>query len=680
MRLALPGLKHKDAGVDIVIAQGGEGGGHTGEVGSIVLWPQVAKAIAPTPDAGRRRHRLRRADRRRPGPGRPGRVGRLAVAHGRGGRTCRRRSSSSCSTPRRATPCAAARSPASRAACSRRLDRGVGAARTPPTRCRCRCSTWSRATASPQPPLRRQGRRRRVQPGRPGGRPAREGGEDGGGGGARGPPPRAPGGRPARRAGVPAELSDSLAARGIAEPFPIQAATLPDALAGRDVCGRAPTGSGKTLAFGLADRRPQARSPSPAARGASCSCPPASWPPRSRRALQLARRRSGGKVLAIYGGTGYEHQRRALNKGVDVVVACPGRLEDLLANGDLTSTTSPSSCSTRPTAWPTWASSPRCAILDQTRPTARPCCSRPPSTATSTCSSALPARPGPPRRHRRRGARRRHPPLLDGRPRRPTRSRRRSSRSTADDRVLPHQARRRPRRPPARRPGSPPSRSTATAPRASASGRSPPSPTARATALVATDVAARGIHVDGVACVVHFDPPADDKDYVHRSGRTGRAGATGHVITLVIPEKRKDVAALRREPIEELPVTLDPPGGRPTWPSRDGLDGRGGAGRRDRRPRTDRARPRNAPERAPQARPQEPRPPRAHAPSGTVKFYDSPQGLRLHRRPAAARTCSCTSPRCRRRPSAASRSARRSTFDVEQGRQGHRGPPPAPRA
>jgi superfamily II DNA/RNA helicase len=55
-----------------------------------------------------------------------------------------------------------------------------------------------------------------------------------------------------RELGVPAELSDSLAARGITEPFPIQAAALPDSLAGRDVCGRAPTGSGKTLAFGLA--------------------------------------------------------------------------------------------------------------------------------------------------------------------------------------------------------------------------------------------------------------------------------------------------------------------------------------------------------------------------------------------------------------------------------------------
>ncbi len=77
--------------------------------------------------------------------------------------------------------------------------------------------------------------------------------------------------------------------------------------------------------------------------------------------------------------------------------------------------------------------------------------------------------------------------------------------------------------------------------------------------LVATDVAARGIHVDGVACVLQFDPPGTDKDYVHRSGRTGRAGEAGTVITFVPPEKEKDVRKMqrelrRREPIEAATV------------------------------------------------------------------------------------------------------------------------------
>src|SRR5207237_5075432 len=66
-------------------------------------------------------------------------------------------------------------------------------------------------------------------------------------------------------------------------------------------------------------------------------------------------------------------------------------------------------------------------------------------------------------------------------------------------------------------------------------------------ALVATDVAARGIHVDSVACVLHFDPPADFKDYTHRSGRTARAGAGGTVVSLVLPEQRSAVARWQRE-------------------------------------------------------------------------------------------------------------------------------------
>jgi superfamily II DNA/RNA helicase len=90
----------------------------------------------------------------------------------------------------------------------------------------------------------------------------------------------------------------------------------------------------------------------------------------------------------------------------------------------------------------------------------------------------------------------------------------------------------------------------------------------RASALVATDVAARGIHVPAVGCVVHFDPPADHKDYTHRSGRTGRAGAEGFVVTLVTPDKRKDVASLQRALGLSLPtippsVTLAPQSAKP---------------------------------------------------------------------------------------------------------------------
>jgi superfamily II DNA/RNA helicase len=85
--------------------------------------------------------------------------------------------------------------------------------------------------------------------------------------------------------------------------------------------------------------------------------------------------------------------------------------------------------------------------------------------------------------------------------------------------------------------------------------------------LVATDIAARGLHVDGIDLVVHFDPPAEPKAYVHRSGRTARAGATGTVVTLVLPEQATEVAKLHRRaevttsPLpsaSQLPPTTDP--------------------------------------------------------------------------------------------------------------------------
>ena len=79
----------------------------------------------------------------------------------------------------------------------------------------------------------------------------------------------------------------------------------------------------------------------------------------------------------------------------------------------------------------------------------------------------------------------------------------------------------------------------------------------KARALIATDVAARGIHVDDVASVIHFDPAGDHKDYLHRSGRTARAGATGTVVTLVTHEQKRDVLKMQRA------IDIDAPLARP---------------------------------------------------------------------------------------------------------------------
>src|ERR1700722_2752416 len=128
--------------------------------------------------------------------------------------------------------------------------------------------------------------------------------------------------------GVRPELVARLHARGLTDPFPIQAATLPDALAGRDVCGHAPTGSGKTLAFGLAVVSRTSGS-KPGRPGALILVPTRELAAQVQRELALLSGR--GRVIAVYGGTGYGATRHALARGVDTVVACPGRLEDLVA-------------------------------------------------------------------------------------------------------------------------------------------------------------------------------------------------------------------------------------------------------------------------------------------------------------------------------------------------------------
>ena len=135
-----------------------------------------------------------------------------------------------------------------------------------------------------------------------------------------------------RALGVPDELAAVLERAGISTPFDIQVAAIPDALAGRDVLARAPTGSGKTLAFGLplvaqvgrgTSRRPRALILSPTRELAE----------QIRRELEPLATATGRNVLAVYGGVGMNPQRSALQRGVDILVACPGRLTDLIEQG-----------------------------------------------------------------------------------------------------------------------------------------------------------------------------------------------------------------------------------------------------------------------------------------------------------------------------------------------------------
>ena len=366
--------------------------------------------------------------------------------------------------------------------------------------------------------------------------------------------------------GVRAPLCAPLARRGIAEPFPIQAATLPDALAGRDVAGKAPTGSGKTLAFGLAIAARAADSPRPEPRRprALVLVPTRELAAQVQRELQaLVDERRSGPVAAIYGGVGYGPQRRMLARGVSAVVACPGRLEDLVATGDIR------------------LDHAELVVLDEAdrmadmgfMPAVRRLVDLTPDNRQTLLFSAtldgdvdalVKRYQRDPAHHEVSGAdddgaevshlfwsvdrseRVRLTADIIGRTG-PTivfsRTRHGADRITrqlgqAGVKAVPIHGRR-----------SQAQRDQAL--RAFTAGKAP--------ALVATDVAARGIHVDGVACVIHFDPVDESKDYIHRSGRTGRAGAAGVVVSLVSDDTRKAVRTLQRElrrtePIEPADV------------------------------------------------------------------------------------------------------------------------------
>jgi superfamily II DNA/RNA helicase len=362
--------------------------------------------------------------------------------------------------------------------------------------------------------------------------------------------------------GVPAPLCKSLARRGIVEPFPIQAATLPDALAGRDIAGKAPTGSGKTLAFGLviAAQALGAGQAKPRRPRALVLVPTRELAAQVQRELAaLVDERRFGPVVAVYGGVGYGPQRKLLARGASVVVACPGRLEDLVATGDVV------------------LDRIGIAVLDEAdrmadmgfSPAVRRLLDRTPARRQTLLFSAtldgdvdtfVTRYQRDPAHYAVAGAdedggdvthlfwtvprakrvaltadivERTGPTIVF------TRTRHGADRvarqlGQAGVKAVPIHGRR-----------TQSQRDQAL--RQFATGRAP--------ALVATDVAARGIHVDGVACVVHFDLPDEPKDHLHRSGRTGRAGASGTVVTLV-PEDGHRAARLiqrkldRPEPIE----------------------------------------------------------------------------------------------------------------------------------
>ncbi len=356
------------------------------------------------------------------------------------------------------------------------------------------------------------------------------------------------------------EFVVALAARGITVPFPIQVLTIPDALAGRDVCGKAKTGSGKTLAFGLPvlQRLPRAKPGSPAGLVLAPTRELANQICDELAAPAAAVKR---RVLAAYGGAPIDKQIKKLREGVDLVVATPGRMIDLIDRKAV------SVGSVRQVVVDEADRMADMGFLPQVEWILRNVESGHQTLLFSaTLDGAVdslirryqsdPAMHAvAPREitvaemvHRFVGVHK-----LDkvkvaaaiarsvGRTLMFTRTK------VAADRLARDLRRENVKAAPIH--GDLRQTAREKSLRQFITGDLP--------VLVATDVAARGIHVDDVDVVVQFDPPADHKTYVHRAGRTARAGESGVVVTLSLWDEELDVKRLQRrleldEPIVEM--------------------------------------------------------------------------------------------------------------------------------
>ncbi|MFN2497156.1 MAG: DEAD/DEAH box helicase [Pseudonocardiaceae bacterium] len=354
--------------------------------------------------------------------------------------------------------------------------------------------------------------------------------------------------------GVCPELKTVLAQRGIATPFPIQAATLPDALAGRDVLGRGRTGSGKTLAFAIPTVSALARSGLRRTAGrprALVLVPTRELANQVADTIAPLAAALGQRVTTVFGGVGQGRQVSALRGGIDVLIACPGRLEDLLGQGHV------------------HLDAVEVTVLDEADhmadlgflPAVRRLLDRTPAGTQRLLFSATldgdvdvlvrrylsdpvvhsvdpPVAPVSTMEH--------HVFTVEHADKQEVvrelaSGRRRCLLFTRTKHAAKKLAKQ---------------LSAAGVPTVELHGNLSQNARERnlaafsagsARVLVATDIAARGIHVDDIGLVVHVDPPAEHKAYLHRSGRTARAGAEGIVVTLSTPDQSGDVRTLTRQ-------------------------------------------------------------------------------------------------------------------------------------
>jgi superfamily II DNA/RNA helicase len=352
--------------------------------------------------------------------------------------------------------------------------------------------------------------------------------------------------------GVPSDIVSALDANGITSPFPIQAMTLPDALAGRDVCGKAPTGSGKTIAFGIgAIANLKGKSSRPKYPRVLVLTPTRELAAQVASELQVLADPRGLRVECFYGGVGYGPQLKALSRGVDVAVACPGRLGDLLERGSIRLDDVEIVVIDEADRMADMGFLPDVRrILDLT----------PKGRQTLLFSATLDGDIDVlVKRYQHDPAR--HEIEVDEndasaavhlfwRVSSGDRVERTAEVVTAAGPTIVFSRTKHGADRIARQLEQRGIRSAAIHGDRSQKQREKALDSfvrGAVDCLVATDVAARGIHVDGVNAVVHFDPSADPKDYVHRSGRTARAGATGVVVSYVTPDKTGAVKKLQRE-------------------------------------------------------------------------------------------------------------------------------------
>ncbi|GAA3494744.1 DEAD/DEAH box helicase [Streptomyces prasinosporus] len=348
---------------------------------------------------------------------------------------------------------------------------------------------------------------------------------------------------------LPEEILAALGREGVTEPFPIQGATLPNSLAGRDVLGRGRTGSGKTLAFGLAllartaGRRAEPRRPL-----ALVLVPTRELAQQVTDALTPYARAVRLRPATVVGGVSIGRQAAALRAGAEVVVATPGRLKDLIDRGDCFLDEVAVTVLDEADQMTDMGFMPQVTrLLDQVRADGQRMLfsatldrnvdllvrryltdpvvhSVDPSAGAVTTMEhhVLHVEDTDKRRTTTEIAARdgRVIMFLDTK--------------HAVDRLTKHLL------------------NSGVRAAALHGGKSQPQRTrtltqfkdGQVTVLVATNVAARGIHVDDLDLVVNVDPPTDPKDYLHRGGRTARAGESGSVVTLVTREQRRDMSRL----------------------------------------------------------------------------------------------------------------------------------------